>query len=450
MTKIANETVKRLYNEKGQPRKDVPFNRTPPLPLVPETFSKDDLDLRKKGSYMLKVDPAIETSADFKFTMYHVDGTESLRTTIQWYKDVWQVIKGLGLEGNPEGMIPFVQATCHGSANAAFQDVLQGLRAEISHLREEQEVGQLVRDEDDDDDLWNEMLREEEEAARAAGMVLTKAHVDEAVRAVISNASPYKVLQKQKRYMRRYMRKPSDMKIRTFVHNLMKLNHEELPYLPPFGSNQKLSDDDIIEIILNASPNSWSNEMDRQNFDPLDHTVRELLSFCERIEQLEPTSTTNGSVTKKHDHNKRSKNSSEKGKPTGKWCTFHKTDSHDSSECKVLLNKDKAKPSYGNKTWKRKAEEGKSYSKEELNSIVKKVVDEARKSWTQKGKDKDKGTKRKKEEANLMEDESHTTTTEHSCDSEVTQEDLDELDRQLEEVGLNDTNHETSDDEFSV
>jgi hypothetical protein len=114
-----------------------------------------------------------------------------------------------------------------------------------------------------------------------------------------------------------------------------------------------------------------------------------------------------------------------------------------------LLNKDKAKPSYGNKTWKRKAEEGKSYSKEELNAIVKKVVDEARKSWTQKSKDK--GTKRKKEEANLIEDESHTTTTDNSCDSEVvTQEDLDELDRQLEEVGLNDNENEMSEDEFSV
>jgi hypothetical protein len=450
MTKIASETVKRLYNDKGQPRKDLPPSRAPPLPLVPETFSKDDKDLRKKGSYMLKVNPALETSADFKFTMYHVDGTESLRTTIQWYKDVWQVIKGLGLDGNPEGMIPFIQTTCHGSANAAFQDTLQGLREELRQRREEQEVGQLVRDPDEDDDLWNERLLEEEEAVRAAGLVFTKTHVDEAVRAVISNASPYKVLQKQRRYMRRYMRKPSDMKIRTFVHNLMKLNHdEELPYLPPFGGNQKLSDDDIIEIILNASPNSWTNEMDRQNFDPLDHTVRDLLSFCERIEQLEPTGTTNGSVAKKHDHNKRSKNSGEKGKPTGKWCTFHKTDSHDSSECcKVLLNKDKAKPSYGNKTWKRKSEEGKSYSKEELNAIVKKVVDEARKSWNQKTKDK--GTKRKKEEANLMEDESNTTTTDNSCDSEVTQEDLDELDRQLEEVGLNDNENEMSEDEFSV
>jgi hypothetical protein len=192
----------------------------------------------------------------------------------------------------------------------------------------------------------------------------------------------------------------------------------------------------VIEIISNMCPNSWNNEMDCQNFGPLDHTVRELLGFCERIEQLAPTGTTNNSVSKKHDHNKRSKGSSgEKDKSTGKWCTFHKTDSHDSSECKVLLNKDKAKPSYGNKTWKCKAEEGKSYIKEELIAIVKKVVDEARKSWDQKTKDK--GTKRKKEEANLMEDESHNMTTCNS-DGEVNQQDLDDLDRQLEEVGLSD------------
>jgi hypothetical protein len=95
MTKIANETIKCLYSKKGQPKKDVPSSRTPPLPLVPETISKDELvDLRKKGSYdALKVNPALENSAEYKFSMYHVDGTESLRTTIQWYKDVWQVIQ---------------------------------------------------------------------------------------------------------------------------------------------------------------------------------------------------------------------------------------------------------------------------------------------------------------------------------------------------------------------
>jgi hypothetical protein len=136
--------------------------------------------------------------------------------------------------------------------------------------------------------------------------------------------------------MRRFMCKPADMKIRAFVHNLAKLNQEELPYLPPFGTRQMFSDDDVIEIILNAFPQSWDNGMVRQNFDPLEHSVRDLLQFCERIEQLEPTSTTNhNGSSEKQDHNKCRKGSSDKGNSTGKWCTFHKTDSHDSSECKV-------------------------------------------------------------------------------------------------------------------
>jgi hypothetical protein len=77
-----------------------------------------------------------------------------------------------------------------------------------------------------------------------------------------------------------------------------------------------------------------------------------------------------------------------------------------------LLNKDKAKPNYTNKMWKRKAEESKSYSKEELNALMKKVVNEARKSWDQKDKKDEKtGTKRKKAEANLLEEDSESQTS---------------------------------------
>jgi hypothetical protein len=55
MTKIANETVKRLYDEKGRPKKESAPTRTPPpLSLTPETFSKDELETCKKGSYTLK------------------------------------------------------------------------------------------------------------------------------------------------------------------------------------------------------------------------------------------------------------------------------------------------------------------------------------------------------------------------------------------------------------
>jgi hypothetical protein len=42
----------------------------------------------------------------------------------------------------------------------------------------------------------------------------------------------------------------------------MRINIEEIPHLPPFVQDQKLSEDEIIEIILNVTPNSWLQEMD--------------------------------------------------------------------------------------------------------------------------------------------------------------------------------------------
>jgi organic hydroperoxide reductase OsmC/OhrA len=141
MTKIANKTVKRLYDDKGRPKKDAPTRTPPPLSLTPETFTKDELESRKKGSYMLKVNAAQEGSADYKFTMYHVDGTDSLRTVIQWTKDIWQVINGLGLTNDPEGMIPLIEATCHASALSAFQDTMSTTRKRLRRERERKEWG---------------------------------------------------------------------------------------------------------------------------------------------------------------------------------------------------------------------------------------------------------------------------------------------------------------------
>jgi hypothetical protein len=49
------------------------------------------------------------------------------------------------------------------------------------------------------------------------------------------------------------------------------------------------------------------------------------------------------------------------------------------------------------------------YSKEELNALMKKVVNEARKSWEKK--DEKTGIKCKKAEANLLEEDSDSQTS---------------------------------------
>jgi hypothetical protein len=76
---------------------------------------------------------------------------------------------------------------------------------------------------------------------------------------------------------------------------------------------------------------------------------------------------------------------------------------------------------------------------------MKKVVNEARKSWDQKDKKDDKtGTKRKKAEANLLEEDSESQTSATNTESSPAREEvnqlqaeINELDRQLEEIGIN-------------
>jgi hypothetical protein len=62
-----------------------------------------------------------------------------------------------------------------------------------------------------------------------------------ALRDTIKMVCPYKALEKQKRFMRRKMRKLANMRIRIFVNHLHRINFDELPQLPPFATDQELS-----------------------------------------------------------------------------------------------------------------------------------------------------------------------------------------------------------------
>ena len=67
----------------------------------------------------------------------------------------------------------------------------------------------------------------------------------------------------QRQYMQRYLRKPPDIKARSFTTRLIQLN-TCLPYFPPDHPGQlvtSLPDDNIKEILYHAIPNMWKSKI---------------------------------------------------------------------------------------------------------------------------------------------------------------------------------------------
>jgi hypothetical protein len=72
-----------------------------------------------------------------------------LQQTIQWYKDIQQVITRMNTT-EAEQMIPLIEGRCKGSALAAFQDTLATIQFELLNTidqRVEQEQGEQRVDE---------------------------------------------------------------------------------------------------------------------------------------------------------------------------------------------------------------------------------------------------------------------------------------------------------------
>ena len=85
----------------------------------------------------------------------------------------------------------------------------------------------------------------------------TEGNFKQIQQALILHFFPPKALQRQKRFLRRSVRKPRDMKVRQFIERIVEINGY-LFYFPPFrGEQNQLQEDELLEILLYSVPNSW-------------------------------------------------------------------------------------------------------------------------------------------------------------------------------------------------
>ena len=130
----------------------------------------------------------------------------------------------------------------------------------------------------------------------------------------------------------------------------------------------------MLDIVLHGIPKSWHKKMDEHDFDPHEGSLEDLVSFCERLESAEShdrapdKQVVNGRIPKKKKGTFK-KGSSSSDQPTGKWCEFHETDTHNTAECETLkrLKRDRAKWWFQERNFQEQDLEASVFRREDLH-----------------------------------------------------------------------------------
>ena len=188
---------------------------------------------------------------------------------------------------------------------------------------------------------------------------------DLCLKAVTDSVLPARAVIMQKRYLRRVARKPRSWKTRDWIARAHEINNR-IPHMDP--NAEKLPDDEIKEIAEFGIPNSFQNEMIRQQFDPIDRSMQEFILFCERQELLEATTSDGDSKSKPKVDKSRSSKRPRSSADTEKHCVLHGKCSHSTDECTMVMHQIKK--------LKRKSESSSQKStsggmtKEEIHAII--------------------------------------------------------------------------------
>ena len=223
---------------------------------------------------------------------------------------------------------------------------------------------------------------------------------------VTAHIFPARALQMQKRFMRRFLRKPAGVKTREFVARVNEMNNFIREFPSPNGEPATaLPEDEILDLLEFGVPNSWQKQFLMHQFDPQAHTIMEFVEFCERIEATEEPNegrkndkaqdTSKGKKGEDKPKGKRKFNDDAKG--NSKFCLVHGP-GHDSNECKLLgaeakrlkrafdeKNNNKPSENTNNKKtiWRKRIEEG-HFSQDEINAIAERVAEIKKNEKTKK------------------------------------------------------------------
>jgi len=236
--------------------------------------------------------------------------------------------------------------------------------------------------------LTGDALKHFNNRAQALGAA-TVAHFKLSMQAVTTHVFPKHALQVQRRHLRSYsVRLIPEVTIDEFFARWQELN-DYLALFPPFnGNEQKLPNDEIVELIYAKLPKRIKGDLERMNDFDLNET--DITQFKEALERLELSYELEEKPEYFKDDSKKETQQSSKttGKrrrdsdrlpprPMKKPCMLHGTNDHTTDECRVL----KVQAERMQASWKaqnpaqraqkkRDEKNNKPYNRQELHNLV--------------------------------------------------------------------------------
>jgi hypothetical protein len=378
-----------------------------PLPLRIRQPTKADLEARTYSKYTVPVDHSNTSSGDISSIIYHIDGTEDLRTTIQWKLDIDHMVSAKRVT-NLEVILELTRARCQGAPRQTYLTLMQRAKAVRAAAAAElaKEIPKAA-EEKETEAAFEKRVTEYKKLIEKAKQLTMDDH-EKALQAVIKERAPRNVLSEQENAMRHEFHKPFEMPFKVYVNNLTYINTVEMPELPPFGGvSQSLPEKAMKEIIVHGVPLQWKTQMDSMGIQPSEKSLEEINFFMESQETANKRAGThnNGRGTKKQ---KRSGDTHDRT-ATGMWCDHHGVNTHNTADCHAKpFHKQDGKSKYNNnnhrgnrsngngnknKTWKQRADQNKAVTLNEVNVLLekgfKKLTTELAKSNKRKSRSED-------------------------------------------------------------
>mgnify|MGYP001048519339 CR=1 FL=1 len=243
----------------------------------------------------------------------------------------------------------------------------------------------------------------------AQGKTETNENYKDVLNTVSRSIFPPRAAQTQRRYMRRYIRKPKEISARDHVARIVELNSyfDDFPLDENGDTVERLETDEILDNLDFGNPNAWQKQMILQNFDPVSNTLDDFVAFCERLEQADTVNEFNNNSNS----NKNTKSTSSttttgggksKRKRDSKDCLLHGKDcGHSTDECRTL----KAQAKNMKATYDAQTREGKRKLKEkhELNALIAEAVNDALEAKQKKRRTARRATERELNAFNNLE-----------------------------------------------